>query len=87
MSSLGHANSSAAVFPMSRLGVNVWPLNTVQFSNHTQYGHWTGSAIEASQMEEELVEGSGAIGMPTLRMPCCATIWARPSRSKRCWRS
>ena len=31
----GHAGNSAAVFPMQRVGVNVWPLNTVQFSNHT----------------------------------------------------
>eukprot|EP00931_Biecheleriopsis_adriatica_P095919 TRINITY_DN69569_c0_g1_i1.p1 TRINITY_DN69569_c0_g1~~TRINITY_DN69569_c0_g1_i1.p1 ORF type:complete len:339 (+),score=76.17 TRINITY_DN69569_c0_g1_i1:59-1018(+) len=38
----GAAGNSAAVFPMRRLGVNVWPLNTVQFSNHTQYGRWTG---------------------------------------------
>jgi pyridoxine kinase len=65
----GHAGNSAAVFPMRRLGVNVWPLNTVQFSNHTQYGHWTGSAIEASQMEE-LVEGVGAIGM----LPRCDAV-------------
>jgi len=27
----GHAGNSAAVFPMQRVGVNVWPLNTVQF--------------------------------------------------------
>ena len=32
----GAAGNSAAVFPMRRLGVNVWPINTVQFSNHTQ---------------------------------------------------
>ena len=34
----GAAGNSAAVFPMRRLGANVWPINTVQFSNHTQYG-------------------------------------------------
>ncbi|CAE8642622.1 unnamed protein product [Polarella glacialis] len=38
----GAAGNSAAVFPMRRLGVNVWPLNTVQYSNHTQYGKWAG---------------------------------------------
>ncbi|MFM0718504.1 pyridoxal kinase PdxY [Paraburkholderia strydomiana] len=65
----GHAGNSAAVFPMRRLGVNVWPLNTVQFSNHTQYGHWTGSAIGAPQMED-LVEGIGAIGM----LPRCDAV-------------
>jgi pyridoxine kinase len=58
----GHAGNSAAVFPMQRLGVNVWPLDTMQFSNHMQYGHWAGSAIDAPQMME-LVEGIGAIGM------------------------
>jgi pyridoxine kinase len=65
----GHAGNSAAVFPMRRLGVNVWPLNTVQFSNHTQYGHWSGSAIDAHQMED-LVEGIGAIGM----LPRCDAV-------------
>ena len=30
----GHVNS-AAVFPMQRLGVEVWPVHTVHFSNHT----------------------------------------------------
>lgn len=58
----GHAGNSAAVFPMQRLGVNVWPLETMQFSNHIQYGHWAGSAIDAPQMAE-LVEGIGTIGM------------------------
>jgi pyridoxine kinase len=65
----GHAGNSAAVFPMRRLGVNVWPLNTVQFSNHTQYGHWTGSAIAAEQVEE-LVDGIGAIGV----LPRCDAV-------------
>ncbi|MFX1672689.1 pyridoxal kinase PdxY [Paraburkholderia sp. A2WS-5] len=65
----GHAGNSAAVFPMLRLGVNVWPLNTVQFSNHTQYGHWTGSAIDAGQMVD-LAEGIGAIGV----LPRCDAV-------------
>ncbi|MCD8140070.1 MAG: pyridoxal kinase PdxY [Planctomycetaceae bacterium] len=39
----GHAGNSAAVFPMRRVGVEVWPLNAVQFSNHTQYAEgWKG---------------------------------------------
>ena len=65
----GHAGNSAAVFPMRRLGVNVWPLNTVQFSNHTQYGHWTGSAIDGSQMQD-LLDGIGAIGV----LPRCDAV-------------
>ncbi|MEX5669261.1 pyridoxal kinase, partial [Pseudomonas neuropathica] len=57
----GHAGNSAAVFPMQRVGVNVWPLNTVQFSNHTQYGQWTGDVLAPHQIPE-LVEGIAAIG-------------------------
>eukprot|EP01034_Spumella_vulgaris_P008525 gene8525-10850_t len=57
----GHAGNSAAVFPMQRVGVNVWPLNTVQFSNHTQYGHWAGEVL-APQQIPALVEGIAAIG-------------------------
>lgn len=52
----GHAGNSAAEFPMRRMGVNVWPLNTVQFSNHTQYGHWTGCVMPASHLTE-IVQG------------------------------
>ncbi|SCB78473.1 pyridoxal kinase PdxY [Gilliamella intestini] len=48
----GHAGNSAAEFPMRRLGVNVWPLNTVQFSNHTQYRQWTGAVMSASHLTE-----------------------------------
>src|SRR3546814_5795318 len=46
---------------MQRVGVNVWPLNTVQFSNHTQYGQWTGDVL-ASEQIPALVEGIAAIG-------------------------
>lgn len=37
---------------MRRMGVNVWPLNTVQFSNHTQYGRWTGCVMPANHLTE-----------------------------------
>lgn len=57
----GHAGNSAAVFAMQRIGVNVWPLNTVQFSNHTQYGQWAGEVLPAQQIPE-LVRGVSAIG-------------------------
>lgn len=57
----GHAGNSAAEFPMRRLGANVWSLNTVQFSNHTQYGKWTGSVMPASHLSD-IVEGIANIG-------------------------
>lgn len=52
----GHAGNSAAEFPMRRMGVNVWPLNTVQFSNHTQYGKWTGCVMPANHLTD-IVKG------------------------------
>ncbi|OMQ27097.1 MULTISPECIES: pyridoxal kinase PdxY [Serratia] len=56
----GHAGNSAAEFPMRRMGVNVWPLNTVQFSNHTQYGEWTGCVMPASHLTD-IAQGIAAI--------------------------
>lgn len=56
----GHAGNSAAEFPMRRLGANVWPLNTVQFSNHTQYGHWAGTVMPASHLTD-IARGIGDI--------------------------
>lgn len=38
----GHVGNSAAVFPLQRLGHEVWPVSTVHFSNHTGYGAWRG---------------------------------------------
>lgn len=48
--SYGHAGNSAAVFPLQFLGHEVWPINTVQFSNHTGYGKWTGEVFTAESI-------------------------------------
>jgi pyridoxine kinase len=48
----GHVGNAAAVFPLQRLGVEVWPVNTVQFSNHTGYGSWTGQVFEAGLIRD-----------------------------------
>jgi pyridoxine kinase len=52
----GHVGNASAVFPMQRLGVEVWPIHTVQFSNHPGYGAWRGRVFEAGLISE-LVEG------------------------------
>ena len=57
----GAAGNSAAVFPIRRLGVNVMARNTVQFSNHTQYGEWEGLATPDEQISK-LVDGIHARG-------------------------
>ncbi len=48
----GHVGNSAAVFPMQRLGVEVWPVPTVHFSNHTGYGQWRGPLLPAHDVGE-----------------------------------
>jgi pyridoxine kinase len=58
----GHVGNAAAVFPMQRLGVEVWPVPTVQFSNHTGYGVWTGRVFDGAAIEE-LVAGIAARGV------------------------
>lgn len=50
----GHVGNASAVFPMQRLGVEVWPIHTVQFSNHTGYGSWKGRVFDGPAIEELL---------------------------------
>jgi pyridoxine kinase len=52
----GHVGNSSAVFPLQRLGIEVWPVHTVQFSNHTGYGEWTGRVYDGQSIDE-LVQG------------------------------
>jgi pyridoxine kinase len=58
----GHVGNASAVFPMQRLGCEVWPIHTVQFSNHTGYGDWTGRVFDGPAIEE-LVDGIAARGV------------------------
>ncbi len=59
----GHAGNSAAVFPMQRMGHEVWPIHTVHFSNHTQYPQkWTGTAV-SGQAIGEIFEGLVHLGI------------------------
>jgi len=48
----GHVGNSAAVFPLQRLGHEVWPVLTVNFSNHTGYGAWRGPLIDPADVTE-----------------------------------
>jgi pyridoxine kinase len=58
----GHVGNASATFPMQRLGHEVWPIHTVQFSNHTGYGSWTGRVFDGMAIEE-LVDGIAARGV------------------------
>jgi len=57
----GHVGNSASVFPMQRLGVEVWPVHTVNFSNHTGYGAWRGPLMDPAQVAD-IVTGIGERG-------------------------
>jgi pyridoxine kinase len=57
----GHVGNAAAVFPLQRLGAEVWAVNTVQFSNHTGYPDWTGAAFSGAHVAE-IVRGIAARG-------------------------
>ena len=59
--SYGHVGNSAAVFPLQRLGFEVWPVHTVLFSNHTGYGAWTGEVVRPD-LVGAIVEGIAAQG-------------------------
>ena len=54
--SYGHVGNASAVFPLQRLGAEVWAINTVQFSNHTGYGDWTG-AVYTGDSVRDVVDG------------------------------
>ncbi|KQZ10011.1 pyridoxal kinase PdxY [Microbacterium sp. MEC084] len=58
----GHVGNSAAVFPLQRIGVEVLPVYTVNFSNHTGYGAWRGPLIAPDDVREVItgIEERGA---------------------------
>ncbi|MBL3687174.1 pyridoxal kinase PdxY [Leucobacter zeae] len=50
--SYGHVGNSAAVFPLQRIGIEVMPVYTVCFSNHTGYGAWRGPMLSGSDVTD-----------------------------------
>ncbi len=60
----GHVGNSAAVFPLQRLGHEVWPVLTVHFSNHTGYGAWRGPLLAPDDVREVIagIADRGVLG-------------------------
>jgi pyridoxine kinase len=60
----GHVGNSAATFPLMRIGVEVWPVITVHFSNHTGYGAWRGPLLTASDIADVVtgIDERGVLG-------------------------
>lgn len=65
----GYAGNKVAVLPMQLLGVDVWPLHTVQFSNHTQYQKWQGMVFPQEQIGL-ITQGMDEIGV----LPECDAV-------------
>jgi pyridoxine kinase len=57
----GHVGNASAMFPLQRLGAEVWAVNTVQFSNHTGYGSWAGDVYTGEQVAR-VISGIAARG-------------------------
>ncbi len=59
--SYGHVGHSAAIYPLQRMGVEVWPLHTVHFSSHAGYAGWRGT-FAAQEALAALLDGLDATG-------------------------
>jgi pyridoxine kinase len=60
----GHVGNSAVTFPLMRMGVEVWPVITVHFSNHTGYESWRGPLLRAADVSAVIrgIEERGVLG-------------------------
>ena len=58
----GHVGNAASVFPLQRLGIEAWALDTVAFSNHTGHGRWRGSVVAAAAVAE-IFDGIADLGV------------------------
>ena len=65
----GHVGNASAVFPLQRLGAEVWAVNTVQFSNHPGHGAFRGSVFPASLIRD-CVQGIEERGV----LPACDAV-------------
>ncbi|HTX73382.1 MAG TPA: pyridoxal kinase PdxY [Rectinemataceae bacterium] len=58
----GHVGNRAAVFPLELVGHEVWPINTVQLSNHRGYDSCMGEVFTGGHIEL-LWSGIKALGL------------------------
>ena len=58
----GHVGNSVAVFALQRLGFEVWPLHSLQFSNHAGYDGFTGQVFSAEHLRD-VIDGLAARGV------------------------
>jgi len=65
----GHVGNSAVVFALQRLGREVWPIHTVQFSSHAGYPGFRGETFSPALIGD-CVAGLDALGV----LPGCAGV-------------
>ena len=65
----GSVGNQAATLPLQRLGFEVWPVNTVAFSNHPGYGSWRGRVAAATELAD-ILAGLGERGV----LPRCQAV-------------
>ena len=65
----GHVGNAAAIFPLQRLGAEVWAVHTVQFSNHPGHGGFTGQVFTGGQVRA-VIDGIQARGL----LPRCDAV-------------
>jgi pyridoxine kinase len=60
----GHVGNSAVTFPLMRMGVEVWPVITVHFSNHTGYESWRGPLLSPTDLRDVVrgIDERGVLG-------------------------
>ena len=58
----GHVGNSAATFPLMRLGLEVWPVLTVHFSNNTSYPSKRGPLLAPADVAD-VVTGIDELGV------------------------
>ncbi len=74
----GHVGNSAAVFPLQRLGHEVWPVLTVHFSNHTGYGEWRGPLLAPTDVADVIAGHCRPRRARPRRTRCCPATRATP---------
>jgi pyridoxine kinase len=58
----GHVGNAAAMLPLQCLGHEVWPIDTVRFSNHPGHGRFRGR-IAPPEETAELIQGLEELGL------------------------
>ncbi len=77
----GHSGNSSAVFPVQRMGVEMWPIHTVQYSDNTHSGQVNLGGTSPNDHIQALIDGLDSIGQLS---ECSALISGHQTCSADC---